>query len=261
MIEKPKLITYLQQVLSLILIICSLVLTFSDAATAATPTDKNYLTLEILQEKLNNPIQQDGRDVIELNNYIIDLTQQDSEFEEQFYREIYRKISRSNNHISLDLSNSIIQGDFDFSRLGIATPLVEGALSSLLSPAEREQIKSYLLPLERPREQNPKIKVFRGNLKLDRAVFTAKANFSDLVFLQELAAVETNFQQEVNFTSSIFGRAVNFSNVTFDSDLQFDSTHFFARANFKSIKFQGMTNFSGSYFEREVNFSNAAFWK
>ncbi|WP_052055558.1 pentapeptide repeat-containing protein [Myxosarcina sp. GI1] len=273
MIEKPKLSLFKAtrrslggnlriylQILFLLLIICSFNLLFCDLSMAVTQTDKNYLTLEILQEKLNNTVRQEGIDTIELNNYIIDLSQQDNEFIDSFYQQINYKINRTKNSIKLDFSDSIIQGNFELNRLGIATPMVEGALSSLLTPQEREQIKSYHRSIDKSQELNPTINVFRDILNLDRTVFTATADFSNILFLQKFEAIETNFQQQANFTNSIFAEQVDFGGAVFDGVIQSDRTHFYDKANFNNILFSGITNFSNSYFEGEIDFNNAAFF-
>lgn len=247
--------------LSLLLIMSLSMFTINcDSAQATTVSDKkNYLTVKILETKLDNLVKQEGIDTIDLSQYIIDFTSQADDFGSQFYQKIKTKISRNQEPIALDLSEAIIQGDFDFSQLGIATSLAEGALSSLIPPTEQEQIKQYY-PLTTTVKQPIKtINVFRGLLKLDRTVFTATADFTDSLFLQPVSATEVNFQQQVKFSHSIFGQTLDLSAANFNLDVNFDFTHFFQLTKFNLAQFQSIANFSHSNFEQPVEFKEAIF--
>ena len=257
-----KIIIYLKQLFFLVLILWFIFGSIYSPVVAVSQSEtKNYLSLEILESKINNLVKQEGIDTIDLSNYIIDLTQKDSDFGIQFYQQIRNKLSRFGDAIALDLSNSIIQGDFNFSQLGIITSLAEGALSSLLNPVEQAQIREYYPLRTSPRQPTSTVNVFRGFLKLDRTIFTATANFSDSLFLQPVAATGVNFQQEVKFNNSIFGQVVDWSGTSFSSDVNFTRTHFFQPTKFNLAQFQGLTNFSHSTFEQLVEFDRATFFQ
>lgn len=245
--------------LVLIFLLSMLTINCNSVQAATRAETKNYLNIEILETSLSNLVKQEGINTIDLSKYIIDFTSQTDDFSSKFYQKIKTKISRTQEPIALDLSDTIIQGDFDFSQLGIATPLAEGALSSLISPTEQEQIKQYY-PLTATVNQPIKtISVFRGLLKLDRTIFTATADFTDSLFLQPVSATEVNFQQPVKFSHSIFGQSLDLSGANFNLDVNFDFSHFFQLTKFNLAQFQGIANFSHSNFEQPVEFKEAIF--
>ncbi len=251
---------YLASLFSLILIIFSILLSDCNSVQAATISEnQNYLTIKILEERLDNLVKQEGVNTIDLSKYIIDFTPQANNFRNQFYQQIKTKISRTQEPIALDLSDTIIQGDFNFSQLGIATTLAEGALSSLITPTEQEQIKQYYPLSARVNQPIKTISVFRGILKLERTIFTATADFADSLFLQPVLATDTNFQQLAKFSNSIFGQTVDLSAANFNLDVNFDFSHFFQPTKFNLAQFQGVANFSNSNFEQSVEFKEAIF--
>ncbi len=260
MIGKKKIIIYLNKLLVGFIVISYLFLTnFCVSEALAQEDTRVYLSGDILEENLNNLTQVEGIATIDLSNYIIDLTNPDDEFSNQFYQQIKDRVVRDRLPISLNLSNCIIQGNFDFNRLVIATPLAEGALSSLLTPIEQEKIKNYRQFVSQPQGKIPTVNVWRGILKLDGAIFTGKTDFSNILFLQKVSALETNFQQVVNFTSSIFIKNINFSNTIFNLDANLERVHFLATTKFNKVEFQGIANFNRNYYEREVDFSETVF--
>ncbi len=248
------------KILSLLIFICCLFfLNVGSIEAASQSNNKTDLTLDILQNKLNHLVQQEGIATIDLSNYIIDLTQADNEFSNQFYQEIKAKLSRDRAPISLDLSNCMIQGDFDLNRLTISTPLTEGALSSWLTPIELEKIQGYHQFVSQPEKQIPTVNIWRGILKLDRTIFTGTTNFSKILFLQKVSALETNFQQTANFTHSIFSKDIDFSSTVFNLDTNFDRVRFIDLTKFDKVQFQGVANFNNSYYEQAVDFNEVIF--
>ena len=243
----------------LILILCLSLVNVRFVKAAPKANNRSYLTVDILQNNLDNLVQQEGIATINLSNYIIDLTQPDNEFSNQFYQKIKAKITRDRAPISLDLSNCIIQGDFNLNRLVISTSLVEGGLSSLLTPIEQEKIQSYLQLISQPRQQIPTVNIWRGILKLDGAIFKGTTDFSNTVFLQKVSALETNFQQEAKFTQSIFGKDIDFSGTIFNLDANLDRVRFFDLTKFNKVKFQAVANFNNSYYEQPVEFEETVF--
>ncbi|MGF1542674.1 MAG: pentapeptide repeat-containing protein [Pleurocapsa sp.] len=243
----------------LIIILYLFITDFGFKKALAQEESITYLTENILQEHLANLAQSEGRQTIDLSNYIIDLTNPDNEFSNQFYQQIKARLVRDRLPISLDLSNCIIQGNFDFTRLVISTPLTEGALSSLLTPIEREQIKNYRQLREQSQFQIPTVNIWRGILKLDRTVFTGTADFANILFLQNVSAKETNFQQLIQFSGSYFNKNIDFSNTIFSVNANFDRLRFLDDAEFNQVQFQGVANFQHNYYEGKADFSKAVF--
>ena len=167
-----------------LLIFLLLLLLPTTAQAATTLPEKIPLTLELLQERLNSPLQSEGFSTIDLRQLIIDLTNENGEFREQFYQQLQTQINCSKAPLGLDLSESLIQGEFIASKLGLQTPFSQAALSLLISAAEQEQLQTDNRFLTKPGEQIPSVTVFRGPLKFQQALFTGMVNFADTFFLQ-----------------------------------------------------------------------------
>lgn len=247
--------------LTLCLVFClSLILLLAFPLQLKAQTEsRSYLTPEILQTKTENFSQQEGRDTIDLSNLIIDFTDANSQFSQDFYQELNNIISRSSNPLNLDFSNSIIQGDFQLNQLGIASSVGEGALSSLFTTLEQEKINQfYPLQIELAAEI-PRINIFRGSVYLNNTVFTGNVDGSNSLYLQSITAEAARFRGTVDFTQSIFAKELDFSNGIFNQNLSFYKSHLFAKTKFNSTKFKGINDFSKSQFEAPVEFQQALF--
>ena len=247
--------------LSIIIIIlfCSVALIAAPLKVNAQTEQRNYLTVEILEQKISNLIQKEGRDTIDLSNYIIDLSQTENELNRQFYQPINYLITHNSNPINIDFSNSVFQGNFQLNRLGISSFLGEGALSSLFTPLEQEKIRQYYPVVNDFKQKMPRIDVFRGSLYFNNTVFTGEVDGSDSLFLQSIAANAANFQAAINFNSSVFNKNVDFSNTTFIQNINFSQTYFFAKTKFDRVNTQGILDFSNSQFEDVAEFNKSIF--
>ena len=243
----------------LIVSICLVLFALMSSQVNAQSVQRNYLTLAMLQKQTHNLIQQEGRDTIDLSNYIIDISNPDSEFSIQFYQEINNTLSRASNPISIDFSNGIIQGDFKVNEIGISSLLEEGALPSLFTLLEQEKINQYYPLVNNSGKEIPRINIFRGELKFDSTVFTGEVDGSNSLFLQPLIATSAKFQGTVKFDRSIFGQEIDFSDAIFNQNINVSRSHFFAKVKFKQAEFQGITNFSNSQFESLIEFNKAVF--
>lgn len=94
--------------------------------------DRVPLTVTLLQERLSAPVLKEGMTTIDLANLVIDIRDENKELQEQFYQQIQGQINRAKQPLGLDFSNSLIQGNFIASRLGLPTPLTKVALATLL---------------------------------------------------------------------------------------------------------------------------------
>jgi hypothetical protein len=242
-----------------LLIILNISIAVIYPAEAIESEAKTLLSIENLKSNLNNLTIQEGLSTIELNNLIINLNDSNSDFRSEFYRQINDKIARSEQPLSLDLSNSLIRGNLQLNRLGITTPLVAGALSSLLTPAEREKIAECHNLITKPGIQIPLINIFRGSLKLDRAMVTDSIDLSHSLFLQSVSIVEARFQQEANFSNIFFDRDLDFSGSIFEKKANFERAHFLNYAKFKQVRFLDISNFNNSYFKEKANFEGTVF--
>ena len=243
-------------VIVLLCLLCSLSAPFQANAQLE---QRSYLTIDILQAKVSNIVQKEGKDTIDLSNFIIDLSSQDNEFNEQFYREINNTISRASNPIGIDFSNSIVRGNFKLNRLGIYSAIGEGALHSLFTPEERELINRYY-PIDKSLNKDiPRINIFRGGLNFVKTIFTADVEGDNSLFLQPLTATSAKFKNTLKLDCSIFGKEVDFSNSVFERGINISHSSFFSTAKFKEVEFQAVSDFSNSQFEELTQFDRSLF--
>ena len=225
---------------------------------AATPTiEPTILTESLLQEKINSPVLVNGVSTVDLTNFIIDLTDENADFRQYFYQQLQSAFNRSKTPLGLNLSQSVITGDFLASKLGISTALSQASLSSLLTPIEQEKltIENYF---PQPGEQIPSIIVFRGLMKLHGTSFTGKVDFDKMFFLQQLDANDANFVLNANFNNTRFARLADFSKAIFGSDTNFNYSYFLDKVRFSQAIFRGAANFTRSSFSM-ANFHQAEF--
>ncbi|HEY9596227.1 MAG TPA: pentapeptide repeat-containing protein, partial [Cyanophyceae cyanobacterium] len=160
-----------------LLILLLLLLLPAPADAAAAGLEQIPLTLELLQERLNSPIQSDGAYTIDLRQLAIDLTNDNAEFREQFYQQVQTHLNRSKTPLGLDFSESSIQGELIASRLGLRSPLYQPVLPPLLSPAEQEQLQRDERFSSEPTPQDTPVTIFRGPIKLIKTRLIGSVNF------------------------------------------------------------------------------------
>ena len=243
-----------------ILLLVWLLLLFAAPLQAIAQTEtRSYLTQEILRSRTSNLIQQEGRDTIDLSNLIIDLTNTDGEFSQYFYQEINNVISHSSKPINLNFSSSIIQGNFQLNKLGIASYVGEGALSTLFTSLEREKINQFYPLKIDTKQQIPRVNIFRGSLYFSDTVFTGSVDASNSLYLQLITANAAKFQETANFSNAIFAKDINFTDAIFSHNTTFANCHFFSKVKFNAAEFQNIINFNETQFELAVNFDRAIF--
>lgn len=250
-----------KQLSILIVAFCLIFFTLKPLEADAQTEQRNHLTPEILEKQVNNLVQQAGRDTIDLSNYIIDISNPDSEFSQKFYQEIRNTINSATNPISLDLSNSIIQGDLQLKQLSILSLLGAGTLPSIFTPLEQSKINQYYPLVNDAIQEIPRTNILRCEFKFDSTIFTGELNAANSLFLQQLTATSARFQGLVKLEWTIFGREVNFSQAIFNQNINLSRSHFFAPTNFKQVDFQGLTDFSNSQFEALIEFNKAIFYQ
>ncbi|HEY9652849.1 MAG TPA: pentapeptide repeat-containing protein [Coleofasciculaceae cyanobacterium] len=257
--EEVKSIGYFPTGLIALFIVLLLLLFSAPAYAATVGLEQLPLTLELLQERLNSPIQSDGAYTIDLRQLTIDLTNDNSEFREQFYQQVQTHLNRSKTPLGLDFSESSIQGELIASRLSLRSPLYQPVLPPLLLPTEQEQLQrderfsSELTPQDTP------VTIFRGPIKLLKTRFIGSVNFANTFFLHRIEASDATFLETANWSNSRFSRSVDFTRSTFRQSANFSDSIFFAIAGFSQTDFQGVANFSNTMFQAEANFPQADF--
>lgn len=181
-------------------------------------------------------------------------------FASEFYQTLRKEIhSYGAKPFGLDLSNSLIQGDFIGSNLGLRTTIYPQAISLTFTPSEQEQLQqlrevclkslaiglpsaSYCRSLLR---QEPNIStvesVFRSALIMQQTRFNGAVQFANTFFLQPVDASGAVFNQSVNFTEARFSRTVSFANASFRKDIQLINSIFFDKVDLKQAQFRNQS--------------------
>jgi Pentapeptide repeats (9 copies) len=264
----------------LLILLC---LTLPAWAVQAQP-ERTPLTLELLQERLRTPAIREGNLTVDLRQMVIDLRPENLSFRDAFYQLLRKELGVK--PLGLDLSYSLIQGDFVGSDLGLRTPLyaqgmsgdkLRGVYAPIFTAIEQEQLERLRfvclqsLTIALPNSKDcrsllgtqstpvSEITVFRGALTLVQTRFNGEVKFLNTFFLQSVDAQNATFLQPTNWTETRFSRPVNFTNTNFRQPSNFQSSVFFDKANFKQTQFQETTDFQGSIFINLANFNQASF--
>ncbi|MBC1214000.1 pentapeptide repeat-containing protein [Trichormus variabilis ARAD] len=262
------------------MILCALLVLLLPSPVWAAPTqpERTPLTLELLQERLRAPTLREGNLTVDLRQLVIDLRPENSVFRDGFYQLLRKELQKTGaKPLGLDLSYSLIQGDFVGSDLGLRTPLYAQAIAPIFTKTEQEQLERLrLVCLQSLAASLPNSKdcrsllgtqstvssdvtVFRGALTLEQTRFNGEVTFVNTFFLQSVNAKNATFLQPTHWHESRFSRGVNFNNASFRQASDFQDSVFFDKANFKQTQFQETANFQRITFESVVNFNEAQF--
>lgn len=244
---------------------------------AAQP-ERTPLTLELLQERLHTPIVREGNLTVDLRQMVIDLRPENASFRDAFYQTLRKELQKTSaKPLGLDLSNSLIQGDFVGSDLGLKTPLYAQEIAPIFTATEQEQLERLRLVclqslaiafpnskdcrslLEPESTTSSQLTVFRGALTLVQTRFNGEVQFPNTFFLQSVDAQGATFLQPTNWTETRFSRPVSFTSAIFRQQSKFHGSIFFNKANFKESTFQETVDFQGSIFTKNANFNGAKF--
>jgi Pentapeptide repeats (9 copies) len=248
------------------------------ASGVSAELERVPLTLELLQERLQAPTVREGNLTVDLREMIIDLRPENVTFRDAFYQMLRKELQKSGSKpLGLDLSHSLIQGDFVGSDLGLRTPLYAQAIAPIFTSSEQEQLERLRtvclqsLAIALPNAKDCKsllatqsttstaISVFRGSLTLEETRFNGKVDFSNTFFLQPVNAKNSIFINSAFWNETRFSRIVSFANAIFYKDSDFQDSIFFGKTNFKQTEFQELTYFQNTFFEENVTFSAAIF--
>ncbi len=236
------------------------------------------LTLEILQERLHAPTIREGNLTVDLREMVIDLRPENASFRDAFYQVLRKELQKAGSKpLGLDLSYSVIQGDFIGSDLGLQTPLYAQAIAPIFTASEQEQLEHLRdvclrsLAVALPSSKDCKfllgtqstpstaISVFRGSLTFMGTRFNGSVQFANTFFLQPVNAQGALFNQPAYWVETRFSRAASFANANFRKDSYFQGSIFFDKVSFKQTLFQEIANFQDSTFEDTANFTEANF--
>ena len=255
--RKAPLLLKLHSIIILICLITSFWGLFYQPVLATS--ERIILTEPLLEDALTHPILNDGSLIVDLQNFDIDLTPENIEFRDQFYQQLQNQFNHSPKPLGLDLSNSLIRGDFNFNKLGLAVQLSQSTLPKQLMSTEKQLLEKDPVFLSEVGEQINTINIFRGLVKLKGTIFTGKTNFSKTFFLQRIEGENVKFNQDSVWTESRFGRDLDFSKGIFNRNVDFSQDLFFGPVKFRQARFQGVTDFKKSSFWTEANFRESHF--
>ncbi|MDZ8054968.1 MAG: pentapeptide repeat-containing protein [Aulosira sp. ZfuCHP01] len=209
---------------------------------------------------------------------VIDLRPENASFRDAFYQLLRKELQKTGaKPLGLDLSYSLIQGDFMGSDLGLRTPLYAQEIAPIFTPTEQEQLESLRLvclqslAIALPNSKDcrsllgtqsaasSEFTVFRGSLTLVKTRFNGEVWFPNIFFLQSVDAQGATFIQPTNWTETRFSRAVSFSGANFRHLSNFQGSIFFNKASFKQTQFQETADFQHSIFEDTANFNQVNF--
>jgi hypothetical protein len=239
------------------------------ASWAAAPSAEP-LTIAQLQERLQTPVQREGKSTIDLRRVTLDLRDENAEFRDRFYPLLQNRLQSGDTALNLDLSESVIKGAFDLQKLSLREPLYGEAFFPLLTEREQAQLKrdrrrlSQLSQLSRslllqPQSTALRLYLFRNRLNLAQTRFEGAVLASDIFFLEPVTASGATFLSVVNFSESRFSDAVSFLAGQFQQAARFRRALFFDRTRWGQARFQGRVTFQGSEFESGAGFAQAEF--
>ncbi|MGB7375901.1 MAG: pentapeptide repeat-containing protein [Rivularia sp. (in: cyanobacteria)] len=255
-----------------------LLLSIQPVWAAELQPQRTVLTLELLQERIASPIVNQGNLTVDLQKMEINLQPENKEFRDNFYKFLQDILQKNGvKPVGLDLSDSIIEGDFIGSDLGLRTPLYAQGIAPIFTETEQSQLErlrevclqslAYSVPnskdcrslLGKDSTTSTQISVFRGSLIFKKTRFKGKLEFNHTFFLQPVEAEGAMFNESTNLTESRFSRRVSFANANFRRQVDFGGSVFFDEANFKETEFKKNAEFKNTTFEDTANFSNASF--
>jgi hypothetical protein len=249
--------------------IAALMVWSTPQAVWAAEADFPLLTLEILQQQLDTPVQRDGKPTIDLRGQRIDLRPENGDFGDRFYRLLQTHLQSGSTPLGLDLSNAVIQGPFDLQRLSLREPLYGDALFPLLTEQEQAQLQrdrarlSQLSQLSRslllqPQPQSASLFLLRGPLFLSQTEFAGPVNGAHVFFLGPVTAQGAIFRQGATFAESRFSQPATFMASQFQGDARWRGVLFFDRVRFDQSRWE-QADFQGSEFFALAGFTQATF--
>lgn len=273
--RKIKLFMCLKLLLKLLCLIGVFLICVSSVSMAAWAAPFSeyppLLTLDIFQEKLKKTENIEGKRLINLQNFTIDLRSQNAEFKTQFYPQLKSYLNRPGTPVGLDISHSVILGEFAGNDLGLRVPLYGESLSPMFTQEELAQIKrdrrrlSQLTQLSRSLLGTPadqvQISIFRGAMKMVQTRFDGAVNFNNTFFLNSLESMGAEFTANSDWSESRFSQGVRFNRAKFKGTTQFRGSIFYKKANFNRAEFPAAVNFTGSSFQESGAFHQTQWQK
>lgn len=235
---------------------------------AELPTET--LTIAQLQERLQNPVQREGKPTLDLRRVLLDLREENGEFRDRFYPLLQNRLQTGDTALALDLSESVVRGNFDLQRLSLREPLYGEAFFPLLTEQEQAQLQrdrrrlSQLSQLSRslllqPQSAPLRLYLFRNRLNLSQTRFQGAVSAADIFFLEPVNAAGAQFFGLANFSESRFSDTFSCTACQFQRGARFRSALFFGRVRLGQARFDESVTFQGGEFAEGAGFAQAEF--
>ena len=234
-------------------------------AAQIQPTARESLTIDMLKQRAATPVQKSEGLAIDLSSLEIDLGSDDlarADFAESFYSILKRSLSGKKSGgppqvaktIGLDLTNAVIKGTFDLTRLGLRVPAYSG-----VSLPELDDFKETYMNIRVGDRITADTLVLQSPLWLTEACFSGAFNAEGLYFLRAVDAKNAIFTQMANWRTVRFARSADFTDAQFQQESSFQSAIFASRTRFNGAVFNGPTHWKGSSFYDSARFGQTLF--
>ncbi|MEL7070510.1 MAG: pentapeptide repeat-containing protein [Cyanobacteria bacterium J06581_3] len=261
------------------------------------------LTQALLAERIDNPVRQGGATVVDLTGFNIDLRPEQrldkgtkpADFSEQFYQQLQNALSakqqNSKRYLGIDLSDALIQGSFNLSRLSRRIPAYgDASLPQLETFKQTYQLQTYqpqIGPLTTDRIDRsytnrsytnraysrrlsrfllpptqtvqPDTLIFQGPLLLNQACFNSTFDASNIYFFNRVEAQGTIFTQMAQWQGVKFAQNALFSQSQFQQESSFRGALFTGRTRFNQARFGGESNWKSVDFQGSAGFADTDF--
>lgn len=253
-----------------------------------TAIERPLLSLGEFDRRLANPVRRSGSLVVDLKGVTIDLRLgsegHDPKFAEAFYKKLQQTLNGAE-PLGLDLSDALVQGDLDLTRLGLRVPAYGGArlptlesFNQQFQPLAAQNLQTWGPErslsvglgteaqtalarrfLIQPQALQVDTLVIQGPLFLNQTCFSGAVNAAFLYFLDRVEARQVIFTQPIDWQGTKFARSADFNRGQFQQESQFKRAIFTQQARFSQSSFGGFTTWQGSTFYRSASFAQANF--
>jgi hypothetical protein len=222
------------------------------------------VTPERLADRLAHSQVIDGQEWIDLTQLVIDLTTEEER--SQFFTPLAPKLTRRPHPVVLDLSHSVVYGDWSAAPLGTRVKLAPEALRGQLTPPEQERLFPALdsdTTITESFAALPYRTLIRVGLHLTATEFRGRVDFADAIFLRPFNAHGTIFKQGGDWSRTVWGDRADFEAAQFQEMATFEAAWFLApvliqnaaiaAGNFNAVQFENTAQFSKTTFNGLTN--------
>ncbi|TVQ56016.1 MAG: pentapeptide repeat-containing protein [Spirulina sp. DLM2.Bin59] len=226
------------------------------------------LTPTMLGDRLTQTEIREGKEWVDLTHVVIDLTTEEGR--SQFFTPLAPKVKRNPQPVVLDLSDSVIYGDWRVADLATRVKFAPAALAGLLTP--NQQAALFPDPETPPAEFQtlPYVQLVQVGLRFNHTVFHGPVEFQGGIFLWPVMAQGAEFLQGGNWSGSrwqaggdfsqthwsdralwmksFFPQGLDCADATFNKGVSFRGSHFAAPLNFQDVKLLETLNLSNIEF-------------